>query len=136
MIWSIPSNYIIFKGLSREKDLAFDDLLFMNSFRPKLRTEPFFKFFRCSNDFITQKVHSSGLIGVYISVIMFAAYFCPSRLSQVEYNFSIDKSGFPCCLYCTKSGWRCIIVISVCISPQVVHEPAITQHFFAHDLSL
>jgi len=40
--------------LSHEMDLAFDDLRV--SSRPKEGMGSFLKFFRCSNDFITQKV--------------------------------------------------------------------------------
>ncbi len=45
----------------------------------KLEVGPFYKFFRCSNDFITQNVYFSRLIQVYVGLIMLAAYFCHSR---------------------------------------------------------
>jgi hypothetical protein len=64
------SGIVNLKGLSHEMDLAFDDMC-MVSFRPKLGTGPFLKFFRCSNDFITQKVYFSRLMQV--KLIMLAA---------------------------------------------------------------
>ncbi len=38
----------------------------------------YFKFFRCTNDFILQKVYFSRLRQVYVGLIMLAAYFCQS----------------------------------------------------------
>jgi hypothetical protein len=35
----------------------------------------FYKFFRCSNDFIFQKMHFARLMRVYVSLIMLADYF-------------------------------------------------------------
>ncbi len=46
----------------------------MVSFRPKERTGPYWKFFRCSSDFILQKVYFSQLMQVYVG-LMLAAYF-------------------------------------------------------------
>ncbi len=41
------------------------------SSRPKLGTGPFF---RCSNDFISQKVYFLRLVRVYVGLIMLAAF--------------------------------------------------------------
>jgi hypothetical protein len=52
----------LLKGLSHEMDLAL--MTCMASSRP---------IFRCSNDFITQKVYFSRLMPVYVGLIMLAA---------------------------------------------------------------
>ncbi len=44
----------------------------MVSSRPKQGKEPFFQLFRCSNDFITQKVYFSRLMQNYVGLIMLA----------------------------------------------------------------
>jgi hypothetical protein len=44
--------------------------------RPKYRTGLFFELFRCSNDFITQKVYFSRLMRVHVGLKMLGAYFC------------------------------------------------------------
>jgi hypothetical protein len=66
-------------------------------------TGPFFKFFRCSNDFVLQKA--------YFAVN--ASLRCLNNDQLLIFVFPanhkwIDKSGLACCLYCTKSSWRCI----------------------------
>jgi hypothetical protein len=48
------------KGLPHEMELAYDDMYGYNSSGNKYGMGPFFKFFNCSNDFITQKVYSRG----------------------------------------------------------------------------
>ncbi len=68
---------VCLKGLSHEMDLACDD-------------GAIFKFFRCSNDFITQTVFFSRLMWVYVDLIMLAGIL-PFQLSQVEYNCSLIK---------------------------------------------
>ncbi len=55
---------VYLKGLSHEMDLAFDDMYGY-----------FFIFFRCSNDFILQKVYFSRLIRVYVGLIMVSCLF-------------------------------------------------------------
>ncbi len=59
--WAQIIDVSALKGLSHEMDLAFDNIC-MVSFRSKYRTGPFFKFFRNSNDFISQKVYFSRLM--------------------------------------------------------------------------
>jgi hypothetical protein len=61
------------KGLSHAMDLALRTC--MVSPRPELGKRPIFKFFRCSNDFITQKVHFSRLMRVFVGLIMFAEVY-------------------------------------------------------------
>jgi hypothetical protein len=65
-------------------------MTFMVSSRPKQRTGHF-KLFRCSNDFITQKVYFSRLMPVCIGLIMLAALafplitvWCNSALIKVD----------------------------------------------------
>ncbi len=45
------------------------------SFRPKQRTWPFYKFVRCSNDFILQKLYFSRLMRVSVGLIMVSCLF-------------------------------------------------------------
>jgi hypothetical protein len=56
------------KGLSHEMDLAFDDRLVSTG--PKKGTGRVFKFFRCSNAFITEKVYFSRLMRVYLGLMI------------------------------------------------------------------
>ncbi len=54
-------------------NLAFDDVWLVLGLN--IGRGHFFKFFRCSNDFISQKVYFLWLMRVYVDLIMLAAYF-------------------------------------------------------------
>ncbi len=51
---------------------------------PESGTGPFFIFFRCSNDFITQCISRTWLMRVYFGLIMFAAFINLVKVLQVS----------------------------------------------------
>ncbi len=82
----------------------------MVSFRPKQRTGPFFKFYRCSNDFILQKMYFSRLMRVYIGLIIVGCLFLSFLLLTSEVQLCIDKSRLACCLFALRVVGAVLVV--------------------------
>ncbi len=66
----------VLKGLSHEMDLAVDEMYKYGQFKAQIGDGAFFKFCRCSRDFITQKVLSRGL-----SILSMCSSLMPRPLS-------------------------------------------------------
>ena len=104
----------------------------MVSSRPKKGTGKFFKFFYCSNDFITQKVHFSRLMRVCASLIILAActlsrfscFWLVSMVSGISSGIShcFPLAGGLCKFYANYcEGW--VTPLSLRIYPSSMQWP-------------
>ncbi len=73
------------------------------------RGQGHFFFFMCSIDFIFQKEYFSRLMWVYVGLILLAAYFCHSFLSQVEFCIALRVVGAVLVVFLRR--WRKICTI-------------------------
>jgi hypothetical protein len=76
--------------------------------------EPFFEFFRCSNDFMFQKVYFSRVMRVYVGLVIISCLFLTFMLR--EYNCVLTKVDCLSACIGPKSSWRSI----VCFPPAFV----------------